>query len=128
MSFGERLSQVLEEKGLTRADLCRMTGLTSGHLTPYIKNPDRSPTLSTACKIALALDVTLDYLGGMTDEPRPIKRDENGRIVMPEYTDEELEILDAYRASNAQGKASIAAVASAQPGMEEEFQADRRAM
>ena len=75
MSFGQRLEQILDAKGLTRADLCRMTGLTSGHLTPYIKNPDRSPNLSTACKISLALNVSIDYLAGLIDEPRPIDWD-----------------------------------------------------
>ncbi len=83
---------------MTRADLCRLTGLTSGHLTPYIKNPDRSPTLSTACKIALALDVSMDYLGGLIDEPRPVERDEHGNIVVPKLTEDESAILSAYKA------------------------------
>lgn len=107
MSFGNRLSSILEERSMTRADLCRLTGLTSGHLTPYIKNPNRSPQLSTACKIALALDVSLDYLGGLIDEPRPIQRDESGRPVFPNLTPSEHEIVDAYRDSDARGQENI---------------------
>jgi len=114
MSFGERLERVLSSRELTRADLCRMTGLTSGHLTPYIKDPNRSPKLSTACKIALALDVSLDYLGGLIDEPRPIRRDEDGK---PVFTEAERELIDLYRDANPQGQATIMGVAAIQPGM-----------
>lgn len=71
MNFGQRLLDILDEKGMTRADLCRLTGLKSGHLVPYIKDANRSPKLSTAIKIADALDVSLDYLAGRT-EPKAI--------------------------------------------------------
>lgn len=64
MGFGDRLMEVLDERGMTRADLCRLTGLTSGHITPYIRDPKRSPKLTTAIKIADALDISLDYLAG----------------------------------------------------------------
>lgn len=57
---------------MTRADLCRITGLTSGHLTPYIKDPNRDPRLSTLIKIADALDVTLDCLAGREETKAPI--------------------------------------------------------
>lgn len=67
MNFGQRLLDILDERGMTRADLCRLTGLKSSNLVPYIKNPDASPKLSTAIKIADALDVSLDYLAGRTE-------------------------------------------------------------
>ena len=71
MNFGQRLLDILDERGMTRADLCRLTGLKSSNLVPYIKNPDASPKLSTAIKIADALNVSLDYLAGRT-EPKAI--------------------------------------------------------
>ncbi|MDY3982208.1 helix-turn-helix domain-containing protein [Paraeggerthella sp. LCP19S3_G8] len=68
MNFGQRLLDILEDRDMTRADLCRLTGLKSSNLVPYIKNPDASPKLSTAVKIADALDVSLDYLAGRTEK------------------------------------------------------------
>ena len=80
------------------AELSRNLGWNTGVLSQYIKNPDRSPTLSTACKIAIALDVSLDYLSGLIDEPRPIERDEHGNIIVPKLTEDESAILSAYKA------------------------------
>ena len=84
MGFGQRVKVILDQRGIKPADLSRELKWNTGVLSQYIKNPDRSPTLSTACKIAVALDVSLDYLGGLVDEPRPIERDENGNIVLSE--------------------------------------------
>lgn len=68
MSFGERMQEALRVRGMSQADLCRKTGLKSGHITPYITNPDRDPRLSTAVKIADALNVSLDYLAGRSEQ------------------------------------------------------------
>lgn len=125
MNFGERILAILEAKNMTRADLCRVTGLKSSYLVGYIKNPDRSPTLSTACKIAIALDVSLDYLGGLIDEPRPIDW-EQVREAAEQLSPEVREIVDAYESSNAQGKASIMAVAQAQKRVERTDEALQR--
>ena len=84
MSFGNRVLDALVMRGMSREELYARTDLKSSYLVGYIKNPNRSPTLSTACKIALALDVSLDYLAGLIDEPHPIERDENGNIVLSE--------------------------------------------
>ena len=118
MSFGERVIEALDLKGMTREELYVATGLKSSYLVGYLKNPDRSPQLSTACKIALALDVSLDYLGGLIDEPRPLQRDADGNIVVPELSKPEEELLGLYRDSNSQGQATIIGVARLQPGME----------
>ena len=75
MSFGTQMQKALDMRGMTRADLCRITGLKSGHLTPYIKDPDRDPRLSTALKVAQALNVSLDYLAGREDEMKPLRHD-----------------------------------------------------
>lgn len=69
MSFGERLISTLERKGLKQADLCKATGFKSGLISQLVTDPTRDPRLSTAAKIAEALDVSLDYLAGRTDNP-----------------------------------------------------------
>lgn len=118
MGFGNRVKKVLDDRGLKQVDLCRMAEIKSGLLSPYMTNPDKDPKLSTACKIALALDVSLDYLGGLIDEPKPIQRDEDGNIVAPGLSQQEDELIGLYRDSNAQGRTTIMGVARLQPGME----------
>lgn len=69
MSFGKRVLAALEYRGVTREELYAATGLKSSYLVGYLNNPDRSPTLATALKIAVALDVSLDYLAGAVALP-----------------------------------------------------------
>lgn len=69
-SFGEILQKEMNKRNMTQADLCKLSGLKSGHISPYLnKKKDRDPQLSTVAKIASALDVSLDYLAGRTDNP-----------------------------------------------------------
>lgn len=70
MSFGKRLNQILLDRGMTAAQLSKMLGWNTGVLSQYMNNPDRDPRLSTAVKIADALDVSLDFLAGR-EPPHP---------------------------------------------------------
>lgn len=69
MGFGNRMLDSLERKGWSQADLCKATGLKSGLISQLATNDDRDPRLTTAAKIAEALEVSLDYLAGRTDNP-----------------------------------------------------------
>lgn len=82
--FLNRLKSLMDSKDVKQADICKLTGLSSSQMHHLASGRTKSPSLSTACKIALALDVSLDYLGGLIDEPRPLKRDADGNIVAPE--------------------------------------------
>lgn len=124
--FDERLKAVMSRLGINQAKLCELTGLSSAQANYLANGRTKDPKLSTACKIAIALDVSLDYLGGLIDEPRPIERDENGNIVASDLTNQEDELIDLYRDANAQGKATILGVARLQPGMEEQSAAGMR--
>ncbi len=66
----------MEQKGWKQADLCRATGLQAGAIAQYMTKPDRDPRLSTAIKIADALDVSIDYLAGRTDNPSGLTDEE----------------------------------------------------
>lgn len=96
MGFGNRLMKVLDMKEMTRADLRRLTGLKSSNLVPYIKNQNASPKLSTAMMIAEALEVSLDYLAGRTNNPMG-------------FCDEELEglLIDAESRAMLRGFSSL---------------------
>lgn len=69
MSFSEILNSLLNERGMKQVDLCRLSGLSSAQVTHLVKGRTKDPTLSTAVKIADALDVSLDYLAGRSVKP-----------------------------------------------------------
>lgn len=69
MGFGQIVNDELLKRDMTPADLSRQLGWNTGVLSQYMNNPNRDPRLSTAAKIAKALDVSLDYLAGLTDNP-----------------------------------------------------------
>lgn len=69
MSFSERMLKTLAEKGWSQADLCKATGYKSGLISQLATDPNRDPRLTTAAAIAKALDVSLDYMAGLTDNP-----------------------------------------------------------
>ena len=99
---------------MTRADLCRLTGLKSANLVPYMKqNPERSPKLSTATLIANALDVSLDFLAGRSDQmARKVSTDD--------LSDAEAELIENYRESEPQWRKNISMTARAAAGESKE--------
>lgn len=68
MGFGQRVNEILIERGMTPADLSRQLGWNTGVLSQYMNNPDRDPRLSTAIKVSEALHVSLEYLAGWDEE------------------------------------------------------------
>lgn len=69
-AFGEHLKSLLEEKGMTQAELARRTGLTEPAVSRYIKG-DRTPRIPQAYRIACAIGVdmnTLIFMGKGSDE------------------------------------------------------------
>lgn len=70
MSFGKRLNQLLLERDMSPAALSKILGWNTGVISQYLNKPDRDPRLSTAVKIADALDVSLDWLAGRTDSKK----------------------------------------------------------
>lgn len=115
--FTKRLNELMRARKINQIRLCELTGLSSAQANYLAKGKTKDPKISTACKIALALDVSLDYLAGLIDEPKPIKRADDSA---PDLSKSEDELLGLYRGSNAQGKATIIGVARLQPGMEEQ--------
>ena len=101
MGFGQQMLKALDMRGMTRADLCRLTGLKSGHLAPYVKDPDRDPRLSTAVKVARALGVSLEYLAGI-EEPS----------ARPSYADPgQAELNACWESCNRESRAALLVVA-----------------
>lgn len=63
MMFKTRIAELLAERQLKQADLCRKTGIPTSLMSNYVKGK-ASPSLDNAIKIANSLGVTLDYLVG----------------------------------------------------------------
>jgi len=66
--FGERLRMLRESRGLTAKDLGKMVSLGGPTITRYEKG-QRDPDTETLVRLAEILDVSLDYLFGLTDRP-----------------------------------------------------------
>ena len=60
-TFGERLSELLKEKGMQQQALAQKAGVTEAAVSHYVKG-DRVPRASVMARIAEALGTTSDYL------------------------------------------------------------------
>lgn len=82
MNFKNRISELMAEKGVKQADLCKKANISSALMSNYV-NGKASPSLSNAIAIADALDVTLDELAG--------------RVVKVALDEEEQELISKFR-------------------------------
>lgn len=65
--FGERLEELLKEKGITKYKLAQATGISKSILSDYCKGKVQ-PTADIIIVMARYFDVTSDYLLGIEDE------------------------------------------------------------
>lgn len=64
-TFGERLSDLLQERNLTQEQFANKLGMTRQTLSDYINNPLKDLSFSFVRKMAIELDVSIDYLAGL---------------------------------------------------------------
>ena len=69
----ERLKKLRLEKGYTQVQMQMMTGIDQSDYSK-IECGKRYFTFEQCRRIALALDTSMDYLAGLTDEVKPYKR------------------------------------------------------
>jgi transcriptional regulator with XRE-family HTH domain len=84
-TFSARLKTIRESQGLTQSELSKRAGLGDQQVYRY-ENEVTKPNVADVTAIARQLDVSMDYLVGLTDTPK--------RIVL---SLEEIELLDAWR-------------------------------
>jgi transcriptional regulator with XRE-family HTH domain len=65
--FGNRVAQLRKERDLSRDELGEKVG-TSGAIVGRYERGDMKPSIEIAAKIAEALDVSLDFLMGLSSE------------------------------------------------------------
>lgn len=73
MEFHDSLRQIMKQRDLKQADLCRMSGIDTGLMSLYV-NGKRSPTLTNAIAMADALQISLDELAGREAPKRVIEQ------------------------------------------------------
>ena len=79
MVYLKGLFDILVSRGMSQADLCRISGLSSGLISSYMSGA-KSPTIKSAITIAESLNVSLDELVGRKPThfaPPPLSKDES---------------------------------------------------
>ena len=73
-TFADRLKSLLEEKGLTQADICRLAHVDRSLMTKYLKGT-KFPKIDTIRRIANVLYVNPDWLEGVDADkvPKPVQ-------------------------------------------------------
>lgn len=66
MSFGKRLLEARKRKGISQEDMAVRLG-TKGPAIGRYERDEMKPSVELAAKMAAMLDVSLDYLAGLTD-------------------------------------------------------------
>ena len=69
MEFSENLKQLLNDRNMKQADLCRLTKIRSSLMSNYATGK-KSPTIFNAVLIADAFDISLDALVGRRERVR----------------------------------------------------------
>lgn len=68
-----RIKQLRKSKGYTQIKIQHLTGIDQSDYSK-IENGVRYMTFEQCKRIALALDTSMDYLAGLTDEAKPYPR------------------------------------------------------
>lgn len=65
LTFGERLGDLIDSRGITQSQLAEQTGVNQSALSDYI-NKNKAPTCATIIALAQYFSVSTDYLLGLT--------------------------------------------------------------
>ena len=71
-----RLKELRKEKGYTQIKMQMLTGIDQSDYSK-IERGQRYCSFEQCKRIALALDTSMDYIAGLTDEKKPYKRSQN---------------------------------------------------
>ena len=71
--FSQRLKQCRKEKGFTQIKIQMLTGIDQSDYSK-LESGKRYFTFEQCRKLALALNTSMDYLAGLTDEKKPYSR------------------------------------------------------
>ena len=72
--IGERIRQLRETKGMSQVALARALGASTMAINLLENGSTRAPHIDRLIAIAGLFNVSIDYLVGLTDDPRPHPR------------------------------------------------------
>ena len=97
MNFGQKITLVRKQKGISQAELGKLAGI-NGDIVGKYEREEMKPSIDTAKKLADALEVSLDYLVGdselMLSDKATLKRLEDIERLSQQDRDNILFALD----------------------------------
>ena len=76
----DRLKNLRKARGYTQVKMQILTGIDQSDYSK-LENGKRYYTFEQLKRIAIALDTSMDYLAGLTDDPKPYPRKNNSKII-----------------------------------------------
>ncbi len=95
----DRLKNLREQRHLSQRELARLCGLGESQINKY-ENGLSDPSATNLTLIAQQLEVSTDYLVGLTDDPQLLVRE-------PELTTDERVVLEILRSEGWSGVARL---------------------
>jgi len=97
--FAERLRQERERRGLTQRELAQMCGFDTSQMSRY-ESSSREPSAPALAKISEVLNLSVDYLMGLSDDP-------HGQVAGSDLDPREREILEVFQREGWAGVARL---------------------
>lgn len=69
LTLSERIQEIIAKKGITQTDLAKKINKSVSSVNAIITGQNKDPRIGTLVPIAQALEVSVDYLVGINDEP-----------------------------------------------------------
>ena len=98
--FAERLKQLRKSNGITQEQLAAIIGVERSSVGKYEGRSQTIPSDDVKYRIAEYFGVTVDYLMGYTDNPKPARSDSH-------YTETENALIKDFRALNEEGQQKV---------------------
>ena len=68
VSLPERLQKAMDARGLHQAEVCRRAGINRSKLSMIMSGKTKDPQFSTCIALCDALNISMGYLAGHTDD------------------------------------------------------------
>ena len=66
-TLAERIQYAMDKRNMSQADLSRATGISTSNIANIVTGKTKDPQFTNVVRIAMALDVPLNYLAGIVN-------------------------------------------------------------